>query len=216
LKIEVEGWPGRGLIVVGFWLLWVWARTLRYVVEDRGELSDRPANDAAIGAAWHNRLLILPMVLRRFLPKRRGAALISASRDGAWIAELVKRVGFDVVRGSSSRQGVTAVMQMGDVLASGSDVVIAPDGPRGPVYQLGAGIIYLAQKSGAPVYPINIEYSSYWRVESWDRFFLPRPFAKARIIFGPPHQVGPTTTEEEFETERLRLQDAMMSLVEER
>lgn len=197
-------------------MLWLWSRTLRYVVEDPGNLSGRPASDTAIGAVWHNRLLITPLILRRFLPKRRGAALISASRDGAWIAALVRRVGFDVVRGSSSRQGVTAILQMSEVLASGRDVVIAPDGPRGPVYQLGAGIIFLAQQSGAPVFPVNIEFSSYWRLKSWDRFFLPRPFAKARIIFGPPHQVAASATEEEFETERLRLQNAMMSLVEER
>lgn len=215
MRIKAEGWLGRGLITVGFWVLSIWARTLRYAVEDLGDISTRPADDAAIGAAWHNRLLILPLVLRRFLPHRRGAALISASRDGAWIAALVQRVGFDVVRGSSSRQGVTAVLQMTEVLATGRDVVIAPDGPRGPVYQLGAGIIFLAQQSGAPVIPVNIEYSSYWRVKSWDRFFIPRPFTKARIIFGPAHRVAPTATDEEFEAERLRLQNAMMSLVEE-
>ena len=194
----------------------MWERTLRYVVEDRGQILTRPVNEAGIGAVWHNRLLILPLVLRRFLPHRRGAALISVSRDGAWIAELVQRVGFDVVRGSSSRQGVTAILQLADVLASGRDVVIAPDGPRGPVYQLGPGIIFLAQKSGAPVFAVQMEYSSCWRVKSWDRFILPRPFSKVRVIFGPPHQVRATTTEEEFESERLRLQNAMMSLVEER
>ncbi len=194
----------------------MWERTLRYEVDDRGDIFNRPTREAGIGAVWHNRLLILPMVLRRFLPERRGAALISASRDGAWIAELVKKVGFDAVRGSSSRQGVTAVLQMADVLASGRDVVIAPDGPRGPAYQIGQGIIFLAQKSGAPVFPVHLEYSSYWRVKSWDRFFLPRPFSKVRVIFGPPHVVAETSTDEAFETERLRLQNAMMSLVEER
>ena len=159
---------------------------------------------------------MLPMALRRFLPDRRGAALISASRDGAWIAELVKKVGFDAVRGSSSRQGVAAILQLADVLVSGRDVVIAPDGPRGPAYQLGQGIIFLAQKSGAPIFPVHLEYSSYWRVNSWDRFFLPRPFSRVRVIFGPPHEVAPTATDEAFEAERLRLQNAMMSLVEER
>ena len=193
----------------------MWERTLRYEVDDRGDIFNRSTDEPAIGAVWHNRLLILPMVLRRFLPERRGAALISASRDGAWIAELVKKVGFDAVRGSSSRQGVTAVLQMAEVLALGSDVVIAPDGPRGPAYQIGQGIIFLAQKSGAPVFPVHLEYSRSWRVKSWDRFFLPRPFSKVRVIFGPPHVVAETSTDEAFEAERLRLQDAMMSLVEE-
>ena len=126
----------------------------------------------------------------------------------------MERVGFEVVRGSSSRQGVGAIRQMADVLATGRDVVIAPDGPRGPAYELGPGIVFLAQKSGAPVFPVHLEYSSYWRVKSWDRFFLPKPFSKVRVIFGEGHQVEATATEEEFERERWRLQNAMMSLVE--
>jgi lysophospholipid acyltransferase (LPLAT)-like uncharacterized protein len=214
--LKIEGWRARCLINIGYWLLRAWEGTLRYTVDDRGGLLPRSPAEPAIGAVWHNRLLIVPIVLRRFVPHRRGAALISASRDGAWIAALVNKVGFDVVRGSSSRQGVTAVLQMADVLAAGSDVVIAPDGPRGPAYELGPGIIFLAQKSGAPIFPVQLEYSSFWRVKSWDRFFLPRPFSKVRVIFGSAHHVAPTSTEVEFEDERLRLQEAMMTLVEER
>jgi lysophospholipid acyltransferase (LPLAT)-like uncharacterized protein len=212
--LKIEGWPARRLIAFAFHLLRLWEKTLRYVVEDRGGVLARSPGDAAIGAVWHNRLLIMPLVLRRFLSHRQGAALISASRDGAYIAELVQRIGFDVVRGSSSRQGAAAMRQLSEVLASGRDAVIAPDGPRGPVYELGPGIVLLAQKSGAPVFPAHLEYSSCWRVKSWDRFILPRPFSKVRVIFGPPHYVSPTSSEEDFEAERLRLQNAMMSLVE--
>jgi lysophospholipid acyltransferase (LPLAT)-like uncharacterized protein len=212
--LKIEGWRARWLIAIGYWVLRAWEKTLRYTVEDRDKLYARPADQAGIGAVWHNRLLMLPLVLRRYFPNRQGVALISASRDGAWIAALVERVGFDVVRGSSSRQGVGAIMQMADVLATGRDVVIAPDGPRGPVYELGPGIVFLAQKSGAPVFPVHLEYSSSWRVKSWDRFFLPKPFSKVRVIFGEGHQVGATANDEEFERERLRLQNAMMSLVE--
>jgi hypothetical protein len=214
--LKIEGWRARWLVTIGYSLLRGWERTLRYSVEDHGDLRERSTSEPAIGAVWHNRLLILPIVLRRFLPNRHGVALISASGDGAWIAQLVKKVGYDAVRGSSSRQGVTAVLQMADVLAAGQDVVIAPDGPRGPAYRLGHGIIYLAQKSGAPIFPVHLEYSSAWRFKSWDRFFLPRPFSRVRVIFGPPHVVAAASNDEEFERERLRLQDAMMSLVEER
>jgi lysophospholipid acyltransferase (LPLAT)-like uncharacterized protein len=214
--LKIEGWPARCLIAFAFCVLRLWEWTLRYVIDDRGGLMARSPHDTAIGAVWHNRLLIMPLVLRRFLSHRHGAALISASRDGAYIAELVQRIGFDVVRGSSSRQGATAMLQLGELLASGRDVVIAPDGPRGPVYELGPGIVLLAQKSEAPVFPLHLEYSSCWRVKSWDRFVLPRPFAKVRVIFGPLHRVATTTTDEEFEAERLRLQNAMMSLVQRR
>lgn len=214
--MKIHGWRARWLVVIGHALLQVWARTLRFRVDDRAGVIGQPRRQPCIGALWHNRLLLLPFVLRRYLPERDGAALISASRDGAILADLVCRFGYDVVRGSSSRKGATAILQLADVLALGKDVVITPDGPRGPCYQLGAGIVFLAQKSGCAVVPINLEYSSCWRLRSWDRFILPRPFSSVRVIFGAPQQVRATTDEEQFEAERLRLQNTMMSLVERR
>ena len=214
--MKITGWRARWLIALGFRLLQIWARTLRYEIDDRTGVVGKPVKENYIGALWHNRLLIFPFVLRRFFPNRCGAALISASRDGDLLADAIKRFGFDVVRGSSSRLGASAILQLTDVLASGRDVVITPDGPRGPAYELGPGIIFLAQKSGAPVVPMNMEYSSCWRLESWDRFILPRPFAKIRVIIGQSHHVRSTSTPDEFDAERLRLQDAMMGLVERR
>ena len=213
-KLKIEGWLARWLIAFGFRLLQIWARTLRYEIDDRAGIVGKPVTENYIGALWHNRLLIFPLVLRRFFPKRRGAALISASRDGDLLADAIQRFGYEVIRGSSSRLGASAILQLTEVLASGRDVVITPDGPRGPAYELGPGIIFLAQKSGASVLPMNLEYSRCWRLGSWDRFIIPQPFSKVRVLIGQPHRVEPTGTPEEFETERRRLQDAMMSLVE--
>jgi lysophospholipid acyltransferase (LPLAT)-like uncharacterized protein len=212
--LKIEGRSARWLIAVGFRLLQLWVRTLRYEIDDRAGVIGKPVDQNYIGALWHNRLLIFPFVLRRFFSNRRGAALISASRDGDLLADAITRFSFDVVRGSSSRLGASAILQLTDVLASGRDVVITPDGPRGPAYELGPGIILLAQKSGSAVLPVNMEYSSCWRLKSWDRFILPRPFSKVRVIIGQSHHVRSTSTPEEFETERLRLQDVMMALVE--
>jgi lysophospholipid acyltransferase (LPLAT)-like uncharacterized protein len=212
--LKIEGWRARWLIAFGFYLLKVWERTLRYHIDDRAGIVGQPVRENYIGALWHNRLLIFPLVLRRFFPNRHGAALISASRDGDLLSDAIHRFDFDVVRGSSSRLGASALLQLSDVLAARRDVVITPDGPRGPAYQLGPGIIFLAQKTGAPVLPLNLEYSSCWRVKSWDRFIIPRPFSKVRVIIGPPQPVRLTSTEQEFENERRRLQEAMMSLVE--
>lgn len=212
--MKITGWRARWLIVLGFRLLQIWARTLRYEIEDRSNLIGTPVTENYIGSLWHNRLLLISYVLKRFMPHRPGAGLISASRDGDLVADLTQRFGFDVVRGSSSRLGTSGLLELTNVLASGRDVLITPDGPRGPAYELGAGIVFLAQKSGAAVVPVSMEYSSCWRVKSWDRFVLPRPFAKVRVIFGPLHRVALTTTDAEFEAERLRLQDAMMALVE--
>ncbi len=214
--MKIEGWRARWLIAVGFRLLQLWARTLRYEIDDRARMIGTPVSENFIGALWHNRLLIFPFVLRRFFVHRHGAALISASRDGELLADAIKRFGFDVVRGSSSRLGASAILQLEGVLASGRDVVITPDGPRGPAYELGPGIIFLAQKSGAAVVPINMEYSSCWRIKSWDRFIVPRPFARVRVIIGAAYRVRSTSTDDEFEAERLRLQNAMMALVERR
>ena len=214
--MKIEGRPARWLIAFGFRLLQLWARTLRYEIEDRAGIVGKPIAENYIGALWHNRLLIFPVVLRLFFSNRHGAALISASRDGDLLADAIKRFGFDVVRGSSSRLGASAILQLTEVLSSRRDVVITPDGPRGPVYELGPGIIFLAQKSSAAVLPINMEYSNCWRIKSWDRFIVPRPFAKVHVIIGQPHRVRSTSTAEEFEAERLRLQDAMMALVERR
>ena len=212
--MKIEGRFARWLIAFGFHLLQVWGRTLRYEIDDRAGVLGKPATENYIAALWHNRLLIFPLILRGFFPHRHGAALISASRDGDLLTDAIHRFGFDVVRGSSSRLGASAIRRLSEVLAAGRDVVITPDGPRGPAYKLGAGIIFLAQKTGANVIPVNMEYSSCWRIRSWDRFIVPRPFAKVCVIIGSPHRVRSTSTPEEFEAERLRLQQAMMALVE--
>jgi lysophospholipid acyltransferase (LPLAT)-like uncharacterized protein len=212
--LKIEGRLVRWLVAFGFRLLHLLGRTLRYEIDDRAGIVGRPVTANYIGALWHNRLLIFPLILRRFFPQRHGAALISASRDGDLLTDGIQRFGYEVVRGSSSRLGASAILQLGEVLASHGDVVITPDGPRGPAYELGPGIIFLAQKTGAPVLPVNLEYSSCWRIKSWDRFIVPRPFAKVRVIIGAPYRVRSTSTPEEFEAERLALQNAMMTLVE--
>jgi lysophospholipid acyltransferase (LPLAT)-like uncharacterized protein len=212
--LKIEGWRARWLVAIAFRLLQIWTRTLRYEVDDRSGLSIPPVTENVIGALWHNRLLIICPVLKKFVRHRPGVGLVSASRDGDLVADLTQRCGYGVVRGSSSRFGASAMLELTDVLSSGLDVLITPDGPRGPVYKVGAGIIFLAQKSGALIQPIHMEFSSCWRAKSWDRFILPRPFSKVRVIFGQFHRVAPTTTAEEFERERLRLQDVMMQLVE--
>ena len=212
--MKIEGRLARWLIAFGVRLLRGWECTLRYEVDDRAGILRRPVTENYIGALWHNRLLIFPLVLRRFFPERRGAALISASRDGDLLADAIQRFGYGVIRGSSSRLGASAILQLTEVLASKRDVVITPDGPRGPVYELGPGIIFLAQKSGASVLPMNLEYSRCWRLGNWDRFIIPQPFAKVRVLIGHPHHVKPTSTPDEFDAERLALQDAMMALVE--
>jgi lysophospholipid acyltransferase (LPLAT)-like uncharacterized protein len=213
--VKLDSWRARGLIVLGFWLYRLWARTLRLQVEDPNGVVAFVRNRPVIFAIWHNRLLMLPRIFDPCFPTRQSFGLISASGDGDLIAIFIERSGYGTIRGSSSRKGVIALRQLVETLASGGNVLVTPDGPRGPVYQASQGVVFLAQKSGAPVVPIHMEYSSSWRLKSWDRFVVPRPFATLRAIFGAPIQVPPIENAEQFEAERLRLQNAMMSLVEE-
>jgi len=212
--VKLDSWRARGLIVLGLGLYRLWARTLRLQVEDPNDVVAFVRNQPVIFAIWHNRLLMLPRVFDPCFPTRQSFGLISASRDGDLVSILIERSGYGTIRGSSSRKGVSALRQLVDTLAGGSNVLFTPDGPRGPVYEASQGVVFLAQKTGAPVVPIHMEYSSCWRLKSWDRFIVPHPFAKLRAIFGVPLRIAETQTPEEFEAERMRLQNAMMDLVE--
>jgi lysophospholipid acyltransferase (LPLAT)-like uncharacterized protein len=212
--VKLDSWRARVLIVLGFGLYRLWARTLRLQVEDRHDVADFVREQPVIFAIWHNRLLMLPRVFDPCFPSRQSYGLISASRDGDLVSILIERSGYGTIRGSSSRKGVIALRRLVETLAAGDNVLLTPDGPRGPVYQATQGVVFLAQKTGAPIVPIHMEYSSCWRLKSWDRFILPRPFAKLRAIFGAPIHVAPIAGTEQFEAERLRLQETMMSLVE--
>ncbi len=212
--MKLDSWRARALIEFGYGLFRIWVRTLRFQVEDPASILAAARDQPFILAVWHNRLLLLPVVGTLCFPHRRNVALISASRDGDIVSVLVERCGHGTIRGSTSRKGMIALRQLVDALATGTNVWVTPDGPRGPVYEGGQGVIFLAQKSGAPIVPLHLEYSSSWRLKSWDRFFVPRPFCKVRVILGAPLHVTATTGPEQFENERLRIQDAMRSLVE--
>jgi len=212
--VKLESWPARLLLALGFGIYRGWARTLRLRIEDPHHVVGFVRQQPVIFAIWHNRLLMLPRVFDPSFPTRQSYGLISASRDGDLIANWIERSGYGTIRGSSSRKGVIAMRQLLDTLAADGNVLFTPDGPRGPVYQVSQGVIFLAQKSGAPILPIHMEYSSCWRLKSWDRFVVPRPFATLRAIFGQPIQVPPLENAGQFEAEQLRLQNAMMSLVE--
>jgi lysophospholipid acyltransferase (LPLAT)-like uncharacterized protein len=213
--VKLDSWRARVLIELGFGLYRLWARTLRLQVEDPHDVVGFVRKQPVIFAIWHNRLLMLPRVFDPSFPTRQSYGLISASRDGDLIAIFIERSGYGTIRGSSSRKGVIALRQLVETLAAGGNVLVTPDGPRGPVYQASQGVVFLAQKSGAPVIPIHMEYSSCWRLKSWDRFVVPWPFAKLRAIFGAPIQMPPMENADQSEAERIRLQNAMMSLVEE-
>jgi lysophospholipid acyltransferase (LPLAT)-like uncharacterized protein len=200
----------RGLIWFGSALVNLLCWTLSYKVIDEAGFLDRPLPGPVIILIWHNRILAMPAVFRRYYPKRKGLmVLTSASRDGAYLSEFVRCFGMGAVRGSSSRRGAAALLDLVRSLEKGVDLCITPDGPRGPRYILGPGAVLLAQRCRAPLLPLLIEYSAYWRFNSWDGFAVPKPFSRVTVTSLPLMKIEPTRSEAEFESERKRVEIVM-------
>lgn len=182
------------------------ALTLRIRIEDRCGVRDPKNKQPVIWAFWHNRMLLIPAIRNRYLRHRSGSVLTSPSGDGAILAAVMEQFGIGNVRGSSSRRGSAATLELTSIIKRGGDVAITPDGPRGPRYKLGAGIIFLAQKTGAPVMPIHVEYSRCVRLKSWDQFRIPLPFSRVNVTLDALFHAVP---ECDAETERARLETSM-------
>ena len=114
------------------------------------------------------------------------ATLISQHRDGEYIARVVQGWGFTVVRGSSTRGGKEALVEIVRVLRRGQAVAITPDGPRGPRQQLKPGALVAPQRAGVPVVPVAAGTDRGWYFGGWDRFLVPKPFAHIRLVYGAP------------------------------
>lgn len=138
------------------------------------------------------------------------AAIISHSRDGDMIARIVKRLNFHPIRGSSSRGSKEALDALVFHLADNQAAVHAVDGPRGPKGVVKAGIIRIAQRSGALIYPVYISSDKAWVLKSWDRFLIPKPFSRLMIRWGDPLQVPEHLNEVEFEALRGKIEKGLL------
>jgi lysophospholipid acyltransferase (LPLAT)-like uncharacterized protein len=145
-----------------------------------------------IYAIWHSRLLYPAYHFGHYHPH----VVISRSRDGDLIARVAERWGYYPIRGSSSRGGASAFRALLRDLQAGKDVVITPDGPRGPREKAQMGVVALARHTGYPVIPVSYDASRRIRLRSWDRFVVPLPFSRIRMVFGEP--IEPEDDTEEF------------------
>jgi len=205
----VYPWKVRLIGYTAASLIWLWGRSCRWrLVDLSGVASELPA-DRRIFIVWHNRIFGIEGAYHYFLPKTQGAILTSASRDGEIIAATMSRFGAAIVRGSSSRRGVSALLELRNWLRDGYDVLVVPDGPRGPRYRLGPGVIKLAQVSGAAILPMRIDYARYWSFKSWDRFRLPKPFTTITVTLESPQFVASELDEATFENERRRIESLL-------
>lgn len=191
-------------------LMWVLGRTLRVEVTGWREEFCNPKNQY-IHAFWHNCICaLLPVWTSCFhLRTTNSVVLSSASKDGAAIESAVGIYGLGAVRGSSSRRGAAALIALKKAAKSGKDLIITPDGPRGPRYTMQPGVIKLAQTTGLPVIPITLLVDECWRLKTWDRFIIPKPFSRMKLIFGEPLELPRKLSEDEFEAARLKLETLM-------
>jgi hypothetical protein len=141
---------------------------------------------AVVIVLWHEELLPI-------LWHHRGlgiSAVVSVARDGQYLADAAGRLGYDLIRGSSRRGATQALLGALRALEERRSVAFTPDGPIGPRRVAKAGAAAAAQRAGVPMVPIRAEVSRAWRFRSWDRFVLPKPFARIRIRYGEPITVG--------------------------
>ena len=165
------------------------ANTLRYRVDGGCDTAGFP-DEPVIFALWHNRLCLCMKVYERFVrplhQHDRLAALVSASKDGALLSSVLQNFGVQAVRGSSSRRGSQAMLELTSWAGQGYHLAVTPDGPRGPCYVVHDGIISLAQLTGMPIIPYSCQLGWKIRVKSWDRFQIPLPFSRCAMTFGTP------------------------------
>lgn len=185
------------LIYPALLLIRLWALTLRIRI-DPAELKKATAvREPAIILFWHNHIFLAVIGKKKFQRPYRMSAIASTSRDGAWPAAIFHLLGVTIIRGSAHRRGERAAREMLAVHRSGQDLCLTPDGSRGPIYHLRPGAVFLAKQADSPIILVAATYHRAWRLKSWDRFFLPKPFSRIDVRF---EHVSPETLNE-FATE---------------
>jgi lysophospholipid acyltransferase (LPLAT)-like uncharacterized protein len=179
---------------IAVWLIIGLYRLLRIVHVNTGYPESCLARgERVICAFWHGRLLMMPFAY----PGQRVVILISQHRDGEYISRIARALGFQVIRGSATRGGVRALRQIIRALKEGLNLVITPDGPKGPRAKVKSGVIEIARLTGAPIVPVSFSAVRRRFLKSWDAFLLPLPFSRAVYIWGEPIYVEPMATKEE-------------------
>jgi hypothetical protein len=190
--------------------------TLRYRVRDPHGFLERKDISQAIYCVWHNRLALCMKLYFTFSGEHRSkagvAGLVSASRDGAFLTAILQCFGVQPVRGSSSRRGAQALLELKTWAERGYDLAITPDGPRGPRYTVQDGAMSMAQVTGLPVVPAA--YHLKWKIQlkSWDRFQIPLPFSICEVTAGKIFHVPRDISDSEREELRKQLEAELRAI----
>lgn len=199
----------RGLLS----LLWYSYRVESVIGADIGDriLAEKTV---CIPCYWHQQHLLCARIVRRWI--RRGfeaSIVISASVDGEIPARIADAWGANTIRGSANQTGALVMRDMRAALNKGSSIITTPDGPKGPIFEFKTGNILIARISGAPMVPIACAADRSWRLTSWDKMLVPKPFARVVIAIGEPHFVPGDTAVDGLERHRVEMEDALMSLM---
>ncbi|MBC2604310.1 lysophospholipid acyltransferase family protein [Puniceicoccus vermicola] len=173
----------RLIVFPGLILIKLWALTLRIRIDPQELKKATSIKEPAIIIFWHNHILLAAIAKKKFKRPFRMSAITSTSRDGAWPAAVFQMLGTTIIRGSSHRRGIRAAREMLAVHKSGEDLCLTPDGSRGPIYHLRPGAVFLSKQAQSPLILVGATFHRAWRLNSWDRFYLPKPFSRIDIRF---------------------------------
>ena len=179
-------WRERAALLAGRGFLNVLARTWRVrVVNGEAVQQLRASKLPFIYALWHGHLL--PLLWHH---RDEGVVvLISEHRDGEIVARAAESLGYGLIRGSTTRGADRALIALVRELQAGREIAITPDGPKGPAGKFAPGALIAAQRSGTFILPVAASASRAWRLKSWDRFMIPKPFARVTVAYGRPTKV---------------------------
>jgi lysophospholipid acyltransferase (LPLAT)-like uncharacterized protein len=199
----------RLISILGFRLVQLLGSTLRWKTEGLEHFDAIVAGGhQPVMAFWHGRILPATYYFRR-----RGIVVITSENfDGEWIAGIIERFGYGTARGSTSRGGRKALLQLTRDLAAGKPAGFTLDGPRGPARVAQPGAVWLAKATGNPVLPFHLEASTAWTLNSWDRTQIPKPFSTVAIAMGEPFQVDAEADEAGLERARVMLEERLKVL----
>lgn len=174
-------------VFLGKFLIRMLLHTCKIEIIGLDHLKKSAAEGKCIIMLWHNRLAILPEIARRYASEYTYRALISKSRDGELLAILANSYGFVKTLRVPHDAKHQALGKMIDYLHDTNEImVITPDGPRGPRYQVKSGVAYAAQKTASHIIPVTWAASRFWQLKTWDQLMFPRPFSRIVISFGEP------------------------------
>lgn len=199
-KISLALFPTAYYLWSRFWL-----SSCRLTVHGREYLEDARKKGGIIAPFWHYSIIYLFHHLCRY----GGVVLVSASRDGEYVARTAERFGLEAVRGSSNRQGAQALKKLLRAMQAGKHLGIVADGSQGPAREFQPGAVYLASKTGAPILPMAWAASRYITFKSWDLTVLPMLFSRIVLRYGEPLYVPPDLDGAGIEEYRLRAEQEM-------